>query len=267
VREAARWLAGAERPVIVVDRMARTPAGMKSLIELAELLNAAVIDQTGRQNFPNTHYLWQADGGGKLIRQADVLLCLELTDLWGTVNQYVVSEVAGKPKLKPETKVISINANDLSIKPNYQYFQRFQPADIAMAADAEATMPSLIEAVKAALTADRKTAIAGRAAAFRKAHADAYEASRQAATLGWDASPVSTARMCMELWPLIKDEDWSIVSVGAAPFFMGNWAHRLSARLCTTSRWAGSRSIFSATAISCMRRARCGPRPIITFRC
>ena len=41
VREAARLLANAERPVIVVDRAARTPNGIKLLVELAELLQAA----------------------------------------------------------------------------------------------------------------------------------------------------------------------------------------------------------------------------------
>ena len=44
VREAARLLASAERPVIVVDRAARTPTGIKLLVELAETLQAPVVD-------------------------------------------------------------------------------------------------------------------------------------------------------------------------------------------------------------------------------
>ena len=31
------------------------------------------------------------------------------------------------------------------------------------------------------------------------------------ATLGWDASPITTARMCAEVYAQIKDEDWSMV--------------------------------------------------------
>src|SRR5258705_7376995 len=57
VREAAGLLARAERPVIVVDRAARTAHGVRLLVELAEALNAPVIDQAGRMNFPTTHYL------------------------------------------------------------------------------------------------------------------------------------------------------------------------------------------------------------------
>src|SRR5207248_1826541 len=56
VREAARLLAMADNPVIVADRVARTPAGIKHLVDLAEALNAPVIDQLGRMNMPNNQY-------------------------------------------------------------------------------------------------------------------------------------------------------------------------------------------------------------------
>src|SRR3979411_1871621 len=55
VAETARLLVSAENPVIIADRVARTPAGMTQLVELAELLQAAVIDQGGRMNFPSRH--------------------------------------------------------------------------------------------------------------------------------------------------------------------------------------------------------------------
>jgi acetolactate synthase-1/2/3 large subunit len=51
VAEAAKLLVGAENPVIIVDRMARTPAGMGRLVELAEALQCPVVDMAGRSNF------------------------------------------------------------------------------------------------------------------------------------------------------------------------------------------------------------------------
>ena len=86
VREAARLLANAEHPVIVADRAARTPNGIKLLVELAELLQCPVVDQGARMNFPNTHHLSRAPG---VIAQADVVLGLELSDFWGTVNAWI----------------------------------------------------------------------------------------------------------------------------------------------------------------------------------
>src|SRR5205085_2995809 len=57
VKEAAKLLAEAQNPVIVADRAARSENGVRLLVELAEALQAQVIDQGGRMNFPNTHYL------------------------------------------------------------------------------------------------------------------------------------------------------------------------------------------------------------------
>ena len=86
VAEAARLLVNAQNPVIVADRLARTPAGTARLIELAETLQAAVIDQGGRMNFPSRHPLNQTSDSRQVIAGADVILGLELTDFWGTVG-------------------------------------------------------------------------------------------------------------------------------------------------------------------------------------
>src|SRR5437867_9851946 len=55
VKEAARLLANAQNPVIVVDRAARGENGVRLLVQLAEALQAQVTDQGSRMNFPKTH--------------------------------------------------------------------------------------------------------------------------------------------------------------------------------------------------------------------
>ena len=213
VAEAARLLVNAQNPVIVADRVARTPAGMTRLIELAETLQAPVIDQGGRMNFPSRHPLNHSNGGRALIANADVILGLELTDFWGTVDAFRDSLVrSSRSIVKPGTKLISINANDLYTKGNYQDFQRYPEVDIAMAADAEATLPALIEACKRLLTADRQRALQERGKKLAETHQNAMDRARAEAAYAWDASPISTARMAAELWAQIKNEDWSLVS-------------------------------------------------------
>ncbi len=86
VAEAARLLVSAQNPVIVADRAARTPAGITHLIALAEALQAPVVSQGGRMNFPSRHPLNQTSNSRQLIADADVILGLELTDFWGTVS-------------------------------------------------------------------------------------------------------------------------------------------------------------------------------------
>ncbi len=94
----------------------------------------------------------------------------------------------------------AISASDLDIKSNYQYFQRYPEVDIAIAADAEATLPYLIEACKRLITADRKRAFEERGKKLAAAHEQGLERARTEATYGWDSSPISTARMSAEIW-------------------------------------------------------------------
>jgi len=225
VAEAARMLVAAENPVIVADRAARTPAGLKLLVDLAESLQAPVIDQGGRMNFPTRHPLNHTERSRALIANADVILGLELTDFWGTVHSYRDQLVrTSQPVTRPGAKLISITAGDLFLHSNYQDFQRYPELDLSMAADAEATLPALIEAVKRLTTADRKRAFEDRGTKLAAAGRDALDRARTEATYAWDASPISTARLSAELWGQIKNDDWSLVS--DVPF-VSRWPLRL----------------------------------------
>ena len=93
-----------------------------------------------------------------------------------------------------------------------------------MAADAEATLPALIEAVKRLTTADRKRAFEDRGTKLAAAGRDALDRARTEATYAWDASPISTSRLSAELWGQIKNDDWSLVS--DVPF-VSRWPLRL----------------------------------------
>src|SRR6185295_14675703 len=80
VKETARLLVNAERPVIYADRAARTPEGIKLLVELAEVLQAPVGDSSNRMNFPWRHPLNQSRRFRNLLGEADVALALEPGD-------------------------------------------------------------------------------------------------------------------------------------------------------------------------------------------
>jgi acetolactate synthase-1/2/3 large subunit len=225
VTEAARLLAAAENPVLIVDRAARTAAGMALLVELAEALQAPVVDMGGRMNFPTRHPLNQTWRGRDEISNADVILGLELADFWGAIHSYRDQmERTSRPITKPGAKLISISSTGLFFKSNYQNFQRYPEVNLDMAADAQATLPSLIEAVKKQLPASRKDALQDRGARLAAAHQQTLQNAREAATYAWDATPISTARLCAELWAQIKDEDWSYVSTIQ---FVSRWPMKL----------------------------------------
>ncbi len=211
VAEAARLLAAAENPVLIVDRAARTAAGMALL--------------GGRMNFPTRHPLNQTWRGRDEISNADVILGLELADFWGAIHSYRDQmERTSRPLTKPGAKLISISSTGLFFKSNYQNFQRYPEVNLDMAADAQATLPSLIEAVKKQLPASRKSALQDRGTRLAAAHQQTLQNARESATYAWDASPISTARLCAELWAQIKDEDWSLVSTIQ---FVSRWPMKL----------------------------------------
>jgi thiamine pyrophosphate-dependent acetolactate synthase large subunit-like protein len=225
VDEAARLLVAAENPVLIAGRAARTPAGMAYLMDLAETLQIPVIDLMDRMNFPTRHPLNQTERGWEVVNNADVILGLEVNDYWGIVNTFRDQmERTSRYVARPDAKTISINSANLFVKSNYQNFQRYPEVDVDIPADAEATMPSLTEAVKRHLEGSGKGALAERRAKLVAAHAETQQQARDAAAYAWDASPVSTARLCAELWEQIKKEDWSLVS---GTGFVSRWPVRL----------------------------------------
>jgi acetolactate synthase I/II/III large subunit len=225
VEEAARLLVSAENPVLLAGRAARTPAGIADLVELAETLQIPVIDQMDRMNFPTRHPLNQTESRRELIATADVILGLEVNDFWGAFHSFRDQvERTSSSVARADAKTISINSANLFVKSNYQIFQRYSEVDVDIPADAEATLPSLIEAVKRRLDANRKRSLAERRTKLATAHVAALERARDDAAYAWDASPISTARLSMELWAQLKSEDWSLVSNAA---FVSRWPIRL----------------------------------------
>ncbi|MBV8165309.1 MAG: thiamine pyrophosphate-binding protein, partial [Alphaproteobacteria bacterium] len=109
ILEAAKLLVNAESPVIMVDRMGRTPAGMGYLVELAEALQCPVVDMAGRSNFPNRHPLCHTYRRGGVIGTADVIIGIEMNDFWGPLHEFSDRiDREARPITKTGAKTISL---------------------------------------------------------------------------------------------------------------------------------------------------------------
>jgi acetolactate synthase I/II/III large subunit len=210
LREAAKLLVAAEKPVIIADRACRSQQGVTLMVELAEALGAPFVDNGWRTNFPSTHDLALSGQRQALVRDADVILLLEVNDPWGNLNTFSDPYKIQRQIAKPDAKIITISMQDVYLKSNYQDIQRFMPVDLAISGDVEATLPDLIEAVKRATTSDRKSAFAQRASAIARMHREMIERDKEASAVGWDASPVSTSRLSAELYNAVKGEKWAL---------------------------------------------------------
>ena len=222
----AAQLLAADFPVVLADRYAESETAMAALVEFAELLGAPVVDMLGaRFNFPTNHPLNQSESHRQMVAQADFVLALEPVDLWGALNVMSDQLVRTTRSLAPPgQKIAAIGVGDMLVHANYQEFQRYVGVDTWLAGEAEATLPALTASVRRGMTHAHRRKAAERAARLAEVHAATLARTRNAARLGWDASPITTGRLCSELWDVIKEEDWVLCGATNA---ISNWPQRL----------------------------------------
>ena len=220
--EAAKWLVAAQNPLIVADRCVRNQEGVKLMVQLAEALQAPVIDLGNRMNFPSTHPLCQSERRRSLMRDADVVLLLEVSNPWGEFNSLSDPHKIHQQVGKKDVRIVNLSMQDVYIRSNYQDFQRYMPVDLAINGDAQASLPALIDEVKRAAGDDRQRAFADRGAKLKDAWQRQHKRAREEAAMGWDLAPISTARLAAETWHAIKAEPWSLAVSDRIP-----WARRL----------------------------------------
>jgi len=220
--EAAKWLVEASSPVIIADRCVRNQDGVKLMVELAEALQAPVVDLGGRMNFPSTHPLCHSEARRALVREADVVLLLEVADPWAQFNSMSDPHKDLRSVGKKDARIVNLSMHEVYIRSNYQDFQRYQPVDMHINGDAQASLPALIDEVKRLVSDERKRAFGARGEKLNDAYRKEKARAREEAAHGWDVSPVATARLAAETWNAIKGEPWSLAVSDRIP-----WARRL----------------------------------------
>lgn len=209
-REIAQGLLGAGNPRIAVGNL-RTVEGVQAAVELAELVGASTSTSAtgGPMSFPQRHPLCVPGAD----TEYDYTLGLESN---GTVSLRGPAIAT----LAPDRDVTGIGYGGL--RANAPAGGRGgrggggAPSGRTIAVDAEASISAIVAAVTSEMTADNRQTIEQRKARHATANQQAYVSALTAAIedkkVGWDASPVSTARIYAELWPLIMEEDWCLSS-------------------------------------------------------
>lgn len=220
LRRAALFLANAKSPVILAGTLGRNPRAVPGLIELAELLAAPVVDRGQRFNFPNTHPLDLTGAGREALQEADVVLALDVADLFGALGRVDKATREFVYHIKPDTRIIDISLNDLAIHSWAADYQRLQQADVRIMADTALAVPQLINMLRD-LNVD----------SFKRAQRwAAVEAKHNAFNRQWKSRaeaevsdiPISAAGLAALLWEAVKGEDWVLVN-GT----LNGWARRL----------------------------------------
>lgn len=212
IAEVAKLLVNAKMPLIVTEHYARSQADVDMLVELSNLLQVPVVAAPwGRMDFPSHHPM----SIRPTMTEVDLIVALNVADVYSITHAML--DKIGSPKVKlagPNVKVVSIGTLYTPQRSNFQNFHRFADLDLAITGDPAASMPMLLEACKRLVTTDlaRGFQIRGEKIAAQKK--GAIQRAQQGALYGWDASPISTARMSAELYGAVKDEDWCLANFG-----------------------------------------------------
>ena len=149
LRQAAEWLLAAERPVIAVSRVGRDPSAVGPVVQLAELLGAAVMADGYRLNIPADHPL--ASPGGFMATpppDTDCVLVLDTLVPWSTTSF----------RPGPQVRIITLATDPIHrMTPIYEF-----PSDLAIGGDAGKSVPLLLEELRSLMSADQRSRCAAR---------------------------------------------------------------------------------------------------------
>ncbi|HEV8717674.1 MAG TPA: thiamine pyrophosphate-binding protein [Candidatus Binatia bacterium] len=225
--EAARLLCEAEFPVILVESLVPHPWARAALQRLAELLAAPVIDlgdeHRGRSCFPNTHPLELSGAKREMIREADVILALDVQDFLGTLGEVDRTTREVKPVSDRPVKIIGISLNDYAIRSWAQTYLSLVPLDLPITADAGVVLPPLVKLVEGRLQKDsRATTRQARLAQLQVRHETLRKEWLETVETQRSQRPIAYSMLAASVWEAIKDEDW-ILANGTAR----GWAKRV----------------------------------------
>ena len=218
----ARLLVEAANPVVIADYMGRNPETVASLVALAELLALPVIDAGGRFNFPNTHPLDLTGAQGELLKEADLVLALDVHNLSQYLNTVDRSTRQIVNIIPEKCQVIHFTPQHLTTKSWSQSYGKLVPVDIPVTADTALALPALTTACRELLTEKRRTELQKRFANLQVKHEALRKQWQTMAENEQDKSPISIPWLARQTWEMVKDENWALVN-GA----FGGWSRRL----------------------------------------
>ena len=225
LRKVAELLVEAERPVVIADYLGKEPPAVDALVELAELLSLPVVDNGNMFSFPNTHPLDLTGAEIELLSQADLVLSLNVFDLFKALSTVDASTRRTENIITPEaTKIVDISLRHLSIRSWCHEYGKLQPTDLSISADTFLALSSLISLCRELLTQKpEKRAIYQERFTWLKAKHDELRRNWKDHTERVrNEKPISVPRLTTELWEVIKDEDWVLTNQG-----LTSWPRKL----------------------------------------
>lgn len=214
LRAFAAALAGAEMPLILVDHSGRSEAAYEATITIAEHLAAPVVDLGGRHSFPNTHWADATFDRVDLLRQADVVLCVDPRDTRWATTMIDQKDRGFDPLMRSDARLLVLSMNELAHR-SFIERESVVPTDDHVTAHSELALVRLAELVTAGLRGpeDRRRWLEGRSAELRDRLSE-FQISQDSLTEGHALASVHAA---------IDDGPWQLAFAGFRQWVRRTW--------------------------------------------
>lgn len=188
LRELARLIGQAERPLAIASHVGRSAAGFHALGEFAEQLAIPVVTRGARANLSSENPMHMGPDPGPLLGDADLVLLLDVD----------VPYIPLFHRLAPGAKVAQIDID--ALKPDITVWGF--PVDLALQGSTAAALPRLTELVGELGGDSYATAAASRRASLATAREQRLAELRAAAEA---SSPISPAHLAHSVAEFVDD--------------------------------------------------------------
>jgi acetolactate synthase I/II/III large subunit len=217
VERVARWLSEAENPLIIADHYSvdASDEDVQNLVALAERWAIPVIDSKQRFNMPTRHPLSLGEAKKQLLAEADLILALDVRDLFGTIRLRTSDLARGRPPLaiREDARVVSIRVETV---PQGSWVPDYFTAE-HVACEIPVASAGFVRDLLAASVERDANVIETRTARLRSLRGELEASWKQALEDAWEQTPVSTGRLCAELRDMIEAD-------GSDRWVVSNWS-------------------------------------------
>jgi acetolactate synthase-1/2/3 large subunit len=209
LRDAALMLVEAEWPVIIAGEVSPHGTALDDLIELAELLGAAVVD-TNRFSFPSTHDLDATQVREAVLRGADVVLALDVPSLGVPLGPNLRERGALQPAISEDCKIINIGMFEFEKQSWVTDNMWLMPVANPIAADSTGAIRELLLMCRE-MGGNFTAKAAARRVKIAALHNEAAQKNADRAAAEWDSTPIAAGRFYGELKAKLTGREWALV--------------------------------------------------------
>jgi acetolactate synthase-1/2/3 large subunit len=163
-------------------------------------------------NFPSNHPLNITRMANSVLASADCVLALDARNLYAAISREDPKTGRNEYITPRDCFIAEIGYRDLDPSIWAEEFYQVVPVDLQITASTAVALPPLIERVKQRVGSNpaAQAVVKERSQKIGDLHRTTRQRWAEDARKDWDAVPMTSSRLALEIWEAIKNEDWTL---------------------------------------------------------